>query len=81
MILLFPRLFFVGLFICSTVQSRVMTNLERQQEAAKKFETSKKKNVDLRANARDARQALDQELARAKQMQKERRSGLDSKRA
>jgi hypothetical protein len=58
-----------------------MTNLERQLEAAKKFEASKKKNVDLRANAREARESLDLELARAKQVHKDRRSGLDAKRA
>ena len=58
-----------------------MTNLERQLEAAKKFEASKNNNVDLRANAREARENLDLELARAKQEHKNRRSGLNSKRA
>lgn len=79
-VLMLLRLLVMGLLLCSRVQGRVMTNLERQKEAAKNFENSKQKNMDLRANAREARQTLDQELARAKQLHKDRRKGLDLKR-
>lgn len=76
----FASLVIITLLI-TAIESRVMTNLERQMEAAKQFEASKKKNVDLRATATEARQSLNDDLERAKRRQKERREGLEAKRA
>lgn len=51
-------------------------------EAAQNFEANKRKdNVDLRANARNARNFIDEELAKAKLKRSERKAGLDTKRA